>query len=390
MDVASFFMNIIFSVDGIKFPLTGIGRYTYHLAYSLKQMSGIEQLNFFSGMKCSGSLPQVDHINNSKILTAIKRVVIKNHFAIQLIDYLREAKQELYLKPYGGWIFHGANFYLPNFSGLSICTIHDLSVYNWPEYHPEGRVFYLRKQIARALKRANHLIAVSEYVRQEIITQFGWPSTKITSIPEACSDEFKPRSHEDIAPFLKKYHVTPSSYSLYIGTIEPRKNITTLLDAYERLPLTIRNRWPLIIAGHEGWKSEGLHERMQQAQKQGWVRYLGFVSQQDLPLLYAGARLFIFPSLYEGFGLPILEAMASGVPVICSDAASLPEVAGDAAMLFSPHNVDELTDKILQGLEDQVWQKLAVQKGLQRSAQFSWQRCAEQTVDVYKKVSGLV
>jgi alpha-1,3-rhamnosyl/mannosyltransferase len=175
-------------------------------------------------------------------------------------------------------------------------------------------------------------------------------------------------------------------YSLFVGTIEPRKNIETLLDAYSRLPLELRKRWPLVLTGYHGWRNESIHQRLESAKREGWAFYLGFVPSEDLPLLFAGARLFTFPSLYEGFGLPVLEAMSSGVPVVCSNSSSLPEVAGDAALMCDAKDTETLTDLIRRGLEDDAWRASAVEQGLLHAAGFSWERCALETLQVYQKV----
>lgn len=178
----------------------------------------------------------------------------------------------------------------------------------------------------------------------------------------------------------------PNQYCLFTGSIEPRKNIETLLDAYERLPLELRLNIPLVISGFKGWSSEGLHQRFERGQKAGWLRYLGYTKSADLPLLFAGARSFLFPSLYEGFGLPVLEAMASGVPVVCSDSASLPEVVGDCALMCAAMDVETLTQLIQKSIEDEVWREEARIKGLNRAKHFSWQRCAQETILAYQQV----
>ena len=185
---------------------------------------------------------------------------------------------------------------------------------------------------------------------------------------------------------LKRYQLEYQGYSLFVGTIEPRKNIVTLLDAYARLPVSVRRQWPLILTGYKGWQSEAIHARIKDAERQGWARYLGFLPAEDLPGLYAGARLFAFPSLYEGFGLPVLEAMSSGVPVVCSDSSSLPEVVGSAALMCAPMDVETLAMNLLKGLEDNIWRTQAVTQGLQQSAGFSWERCAQETIAVYQKL----
>jgi alpha-1,3-rhamnosyl/mannosyltransferase len=186
---------------------------------------------------------------------------------------------------------------------------------------------------------------------------------------------------------LTRYELHADGYSLYAGTIEPRKNIDTLLDAYSSLSPSLRNRIPLVLCGYRGWGGEKLHVRIESAVREGWVKFLGYVPDYDLPKLFSGARLFVFPSLYEGFGLPVLEAMSSGTPVISSNAASLPEVAGDAATLFNPLDAEALRELLTQGLEDKDWRQAARHKGLLRAKEFSWEKCAEKTLSVYKELT---
>lgn len=223
-------------------------------------------------------------------------------------------------------------------------------------------------------------------MRQELADYFNWPLDRIHAVPLASSPQFHPRSPDALREALARHGLQPGGYSLFVGTIEPRKNIVSLLDAYSRLPLALRQRWPLILTGYHGWRSEAIHDRIAQAQQQGWAHYLGFVASADLPLLFAGARLFTFPSHYEGFGLPVLEAMSSGVPVVCSNSSSLPEVAGPAALMCAPDDVEGLTALLQKGLEDEAWRATAVQQGLLHAGGFSWERCAQATVEVYKSV----
>jgi glycosyltransferase involved in cell wall biosynthesis len=381
-------MKVVLSIDPIRFPLTGIGRYTFELAQQLKKHSQIEQLCFLSGRRIVHELPEVaQSATSSPSFTAnLRRKILQNTAAVEMYRLVLPLIKQHALCNYSDYVFHGPNFYLPPFAGHSVCTFHDLSIFTWAHCHPPERVRYMRKEIALTLKRADMLITDSEYTRQEVASYFSWPLEKIRAVPLACSADFRPRTSAELIPLLQKHGLKPEGYCLYVGTIEPRKNLEALLDAYSILPLSIKRQWPLVMIGYRGWRSEQLHARIEAAIEEGWARYLGFADAAELPLFFAGARLFVFPSLYEGFGLPVLEAMASGVPVVCSNSSSLPEVAGDAAAMCEPKDIDALSSRIKAGLEDEQWRSDAKRKGLEHAGSFSWQRCAEETVEVYRKV----
>jgi len=381
-------MKVILSIDPVRFPLTGIGRYTFELARHLKEISQIEHLRFFSGYRFSNDLPEP--MLSAKVSASsrvnLRSTILKSNVAVEMYRLLSPPLKRYVLSSYSNHIYHGPNFYLPPFNGPSVCTFHDLSMFTWAHCSPPERVRYMRKEIALTLKRADMLITDSEYTRQEVASYFNWPLEKIRAVPLACSSDFRPRRPEELSSVLRKHNLLLGGYSLYVGTIEPRKNLDVLLDAYAMLPKAMRLQWPLVLIGFHGWRSEQLHARIESAVSEGWVRYLGFVNADELPLIYAGARIFVFPSLYEGFGLPILEAMASGIPVVCSNASTLPEVAGDAAAMCEPQDVDTLSDLIKMGLEDDIWRNKAISKGILQAAGFSWQRCAEETAAVYREV----
>lgn len=378
-------MRIILSVEPVRFPLTGIGRYTYELASELQKRPEIASFKLFSGTRYLPSLPSAS--NHSSTSHGFKRMVQQSAVAMELYRLLMPWLRARALRHDADHLYHGPNFFIPPFAGRSVATFHDLSPFTWTQCHDPKRVRYLQKELRATLDRADALITDSEFTRRELAAFSGWPVERIHSVPLASSGDFRPRTACDLQETLDRHGLQPGGYSLYVGTIEPRKNIETLLDAYRRLPLELRRRWPLVLAGYKGWQSEEIHSRIEAAQHEGWARYLGFVSGTDLPLLFAGARLFAFPSHYEGFGLPVLEALSSGVPVVCSNSSSLPEVAGDAALMCEPLDVEALTGLLRQGLEDESWRALAVAKGMQHAASFSWRRCASQTVDVYKAVA---
>lgn len=377
-------MKVILNVEPIRFPLTGIGRYTYELAKALRTSSCIDELKLFSATRFLQELPQSDLKDNP--VHGLKRIVQKSYLAMEAYRLLMPWLRSKALRKHGDYIYHSPNFFLPVFPGRKVATFHDLSPFTWSECHDPVKVRYLQKELRTTLNRADRLITDSEFTRCELAEFSGLAMDKIHAVPLASAPEFQPYPEVDLQPLLKRYQLEYQGYSLFVGTIEPRKNIVTLLDAYARLPVSVRRQWPLILTGYKGWQSEAIHARIKDAERHGWARYLGFLPAEDLPGLYAGARLFAFPSLYEGFGLPVLEAMSSGVPVVCSDSSSLPEVVGSAALMCAPMDVETLAMNLLKGLEDNIWRTQAVTQGLQQSAGFSWERCAQETIAVYQKL----
>ncbi|AIS11887.1 mannosyltransferase [Pseudomonas chlororaphis subsp. aurantiaca] len=377
-------MKLVLSVEPIRFPLTGIGRYAYELALRLQQSPEITDLKFFAGRRFLSALPTASEESGNGY--GLKRAVQKSFLAVEAYRLLMPLLRKRALKGYGDFLYHSPNYYLPPFAGRSVATFHDLSPFTWAHCHTPQLARYLQKELKTTLLRADALITDSEYTRCELAKYFSWPIERIHTVPLASSADFHPRSPESLRDTLGRHGLESGGYSLFVGTIEPRKNIDTLLDAYSRLPMAVRTRWPLILTGYHGWRNDAIHARLEAARREGWARYLGFVPSEDLPLLFAGAHLFAFPSLYEGFGLPVLEAMSSGVPVVCSNSSSLPEVAGPAALMCEPMDVDTLTAHLQKGLEDEAWRRSAVEQGLQHAAEFSWERCAWETMQVYKKV----
>lgn len=378
-------MKVVLSVEPVRFPLTGIGRYAYELAKGLQASDQISELKLFSGTRFLPGLPEP--VNESGGAHGLKRLVQKSNLAMEAYRVLMPLLRKHALKEHEEFIYHGPNFFLPPFPGRKVATFHDLSPFKWSECFDPAKVRYLQKEFEKTLKTADALITDSEFTRHELAEFAGWPLEKIHVVPLAAGPEFRPRTEEEILPVMKRYGLKYQDYSLFVGTIEPRKNIIRLLDAYELLPKIVRQRWPLILTGYRGWRSEDIHSRIKEAEREGWAKYLGFLPAEDLPLLFSGAKTFVFPSLYEGFGLPVLEAMQSQVPVVCSDAASLPEVAGDAALLVSPENTEGLAQEILRGLTDENVGKFLKERSAERSRQFNWKRCSKETAAVYKKAN---
>lgn len=384
-------LKVIISIDSIKYPITGIGRYTYELVRELSKNNGIKDLLFLRGAELIDGLPDFKEIHQGQSHShlykrKLKSFLQKSNLIFELYRHCNTWQQSNVLKRKKDYIYHSTNFFLPKFDGLKVATFHDLSPFKYPECNSKQHNKYLKKRLLHTINFADYLITDSEYTRKEISDYFNYPINKITAVPLACSDNYYPRDENELLGIFKQYDLSYKQYSLFVGTIEPRKNISSLIDAYALLPLALRRKYPLVITGYQGWKSEDIHQKMQKAEIEGWLHYLGYVPSDHLPLLYAGARIFIFPSLYEGFGLPLLESMASGTPVLSSHSSSLLEVGGEAVSFFDPLDVYGLSKLIEEGLEDEAWQQTAIKRGFEQVDKFSWERCAQETVAVYKKM----
>jgi alpha-1,3-rhamnosyl/mannosyltransferase len=244
----------------------------------------------------------------------------------------------------------------------------------------------MTRRIGESIRRADCVISDSEYGRQEILAEFNLPPEKVVSVLLAAGSGFSPVAADRLPAVLKPFGFLPQQYILSVGTLEPRKNLTTAIRAYARLPEVIRAETPLVIAGMKGWRTEGLDKEVAALIDKGQIRRLGYVPDEALPALYSGARVFVYPSLYEGFGLPPLEAMACGAPVIVSNRSSLPEVVGDTGLQVDALDVDGLAQAMSQIIEDDALRASLRQLGMERAKSFSWRRCAEETLAVYRKV----
>ncbi len=381
-------MKVLLGTDAIHYPLTGIGRYAYELATRLPNVEDIKNLHYLYGKNVLKKLPQRPIEGSIPVVNQrLRRIVRSIPRATTIYHQVKTMLQKQVLNKFHDNVFHGPNYYLPLHKGPCVATFHDLSIFLWPECHPKARVQNMQKALPEIIKRVHVLITDSEFTRLEMAHFFNFPLNRIITAPLAASSNFRPLNAVETSPYLTKLGLKFGAYSLFVGTLDPRKNIDLLLDAYKRLPYQLKMKIPLVIAGFEGWKSEKTIQTLREGEKAGWARYLNFVDEAFLPALYAGAKVFLYPSRYEGFGLPVLEAMAAGVPVICSNAASLPEVASGAALLIPVEDMDLLSDSILRALEDDEWCKTASLKGVERARDFSWEKTVTDTLKAYRLAS---
>lgn len=366
-------MRIALTVEALTPHLSGIGRYVWELAQRIGAEPSVEDVAFYR----SGAWIA----DPARLLAEGGSVAPVSRFRVP-----RWAKKWHNSRMASGRLFHGPNYFLPDGVDHGVVTVHDLSVFRFPETHPAARLQHFERAFADTVARATHIITDSETVRNEVIAFTGKSSDRVTAVPLGVAPAFRAYAPAVLAPVLATAGLVAGEYALCVSTLEPRKKIAELLNAWRTLPVAVRRHWLLVIAGGAGWLSDDLKATLARGESEGWVRYLGYVAEDDLPALYAGATLFVYPSIYEGFGLPPVEAMACGVPVIVSNGSCLPEVTRGAAMLVDPDDQAAFTRALEKGLTDDYWRSEAREAGLRVAATYCWERCARETVAVYETV----
>jgi glycosyltransferase involved in cell wall biosynthesis len=282
-------------------------------------------------------------------------------------------------------LFHATEHLLPPLRGVpTVLTVHDMIFKLFPEHQKRLNFWYLNATMPLYCRRADAILTVSRSSKRDIVAHYGLDPAKVTVVYEAASPEFVP-APGDAADEVRRRYGLPDRFLIFVGTIEPRKNLTRLVEALQHLRdggLTA----PLLVVGAKGWLYDDLFRRLEELEVRDAVHFPGYVPGPDLPLLYSAATAAVMPSVYEGFGLPVLEAMACGTPVISANASSLPELGGEAACYFDPYDVEAMARAIRA-----VWTRAELraemgQQGLAQAAKFSWKRAAEETLAVYDRL----
>ncbi len=263
-----------------------------------------------------------------------------------------------------------------------IVTVYDLSFLHFPEQFPRLQRWYLTSQTGRSCRQARRVITISEASRQDVHRFFGVPLTQIVVVYPGVDGRYRPLPAPEIAAFRRREQL-PERFVLHVGTLQPRKNIPVLLEAFAQLPDPDLH---LVLAGGKGWLFEDIFRRVQRLGLEQRVRFTGYVADEDLPLWYNAAALFVFPSVYEGFGMPVVEAMACGTPVVASRSSSIPEAAGSAGLLFDPQNAAELAERMASVLNDPALSATMQQQGVAQAANFSWEQAGRDTAVLYRQV----
>lgn len=361
---------------------TGVGNYIFYLLRELLQDARVEDvvgvygLRFYQREELMGLLFPKDTSSPSPDKGRSGGVSLLRR--LPGIREIRGAAQALRLKlqwsRYQDYVFWGGNYYLPPLKGLkSVVTVHDLSHLHYPEFHPADRVKFLKRYLPGVIQRASAVTVVSEATRQDVLESLG----TIIKLPPLFVVTPAAAWGDSSTEVRVKYQL-PERFILSVGTLEPRKNVARLLAAYKSLEPELQQAWPLLLVGDKGWLTETLASSLEQESQ---VRWLGYVPDEDMWGLHQAAGVFVYVSLFEGFGMPVLEAMCSGVPVLTSKVSSMPEVAGAAAMLVNPLSVDDIADSLRTLLQDDDLRFALAASGVARASQFSWQLSASHFLD---------
>ncbi len=375
-------MRVALNATSLLSPLTGIGQYTKQLVISMKLLHEVSfNLFYANGWNDElrhKALPKAG-LGFAKSFRRIFPGFYDFSRIVQQLHFSREVNQRHYD------LYHEPNFLPFNFKGPTIVTVHDLSWIRYPETHPKERVQAMNKYFEPAIRKASLLLTDSEFVKQELINVFNISESKIQAVALGVGSDFRPRSTKETYEYLNSMGLFHGQYFILVGTIEPRKNIEAALSAFIALPKRVRQKTPLVLVGIAGWKTSALQKQIRSLEGSGEIKYLGYVPAEYLFILVSGACALIYPSLYEGFGLPPLEAMASGVPVIASNSSAIPEVVGDGGILLHPSDVNGFKDAMLTLSTTPEIRKQLSCNALGRSELFSWHQCALGTLDAYKR-----
>ncbi|MBZ5636508.1 MAG: glycosyltransferase family 4 protein [Acidobacteriia bacterium] len=359
-------MRITIDATSALVRSAGVKSYIYHWLRSLRrQAAASDEIRAFPLL---GDWSHLDHEHSVLPLapTILRLGVLHaaNVFGPPVLDLLLR----------GTDVFHAGNLVrqAPSRSRLT-ATIHDLTSWIMPEVHRQSTLRADENFAERILKRADGLIAVSENTRQDAIRMLGIDPKRIRTIHSGVAEEY----------FDARPRPPAKPYVLFVGTVEPRKNLNTLLDAWKSMKPDVREHFDLVIAGPEGWNSSGTVARVRQE-----ADYLGYVPEADMPGLVAGASLFIYPSLYEGFGFPVVQAMAANVPVLTSRISCLPEITGDAAAFVDPRSPSGMAAQLTRLLESPEERALLAKLGRAQAERYRWERCAKESLEFFREIAG--
>ena len=376
-------MKIGFDVDSLTIKSGGIGRYAVNLINQiLKIFPQDPQNEVFIFSHCSFDydlIAKYPHLKFVDKYTHVKSNVLRKGALLPV------SIRSLKLDVFHGLDHIGIPFLYKHKACRYVVTIHDLITRVYPDKFTLRHRLIQNRLLPLVLNKADKIIANSLSTRNDIIKFYPRHAGKIEVIYEGVEPKFAPGRPADIKPVLGKYGID-FKYLLFLGTIEPRKNITGVIEAFTRLKQRGYAELKLVITGRKGWHYKGILKKLDNSAFVQDIVFTDFIDDDDLAAVYSGAEILLYPSLYEGFGLPVIEAMACGLPVITSNVSSLPEVAGDAAVLINPAEVEEMVSAIEKLMKNPGLKAELREKGLEQAGRFSWEQAAEKTLKLFENI----
>jgi glycosyltransferase involved in cell wall biosynthesis len=376
-------MKICIDVSAAVHRRAGLGRYAQELTRALVAQGEHEYTAFYHQRGQAHLEPPIDRMPQLGTRFSVKPwrlLTMLTHFSGVPLMERKFRRFDL---------FHATEHLLPQLRNVrTVFTLHDLIFHFDPGSHLPLNRMYLNLMMPRFLREASAIIAVSESTRRDAVSVYGVPADKIHVIAEGVDARFKPVTHPGRLAHVRNTYELPQQFVLFVGTIEPRKNLTILFEAIASRRERGLPTWKLVIVGKPGWLYEPIYRRVAELGLQDSVHFAGYVGDHDLPALYSAATLVAMPSRYEGFGLPVLEAMACGTPVISSNTSSLPEVAGEAALLVPPDDTRAWDEALTRVMSDDALRVSLRERGLAHAARFTWEQAARQTADLYCRTVG--
>jgi glycosyltransferase involved in cell wall biosynthesis len=378
-------VRIVFDGQPLLPPLSGIGHYTSQLVRALARADASHEYLLFHlhPVRRPSVQPRMDFTEPAV------RMVWQGWWTSVRARVLRKLGRatpvESFVGPFD--VFHATNYLFAHeiAAARRVVTVHDLTLLLFPDWHPTDRLRQMVPRLIRSLAAADHIVVDSAATREDLLKELAVDAGRVSVVPLAADPTFRPLPRAQVAPTLHRLGLEVGGYLLFVGTLEPRKNLVRLFDALEAAGPDIG---PLVVAGADGWGSQEIRKRMRRLEGSGRVNYLGYVDDAARPALMSGARAFVYPSLYEGFGLPPLEAMACGTPVLTSPVSSIPEVVGDAALLVGPEDTPSIADALRRLWTDADLRAALSERGLAQAARFSWDRTAVRMLEIYRTVAG--
>lgn len=382
-------MTIGIDISALTIKRTGVGNYSLSILESVLSLDKKNNYVLFAFVFSGESF-----IRESSLVKFpnVKLKIYRTHRGLlrRLWHFIPFASADFFYK--GVDFLHLSDiFYLPTRRIPTLATIYDLTPSLFPHYHYARNIEFHNRRNKFIAKHAKLVITLSQNSKKDINNVMGMPASKIRVIPGAISDKYYPiKNRTLIQKVLRKYHLKEGQYFLFIGTIEPRKNIEGILQAYAKIRNQIKSPFKVVIIGEKAWGWKNLQKNIKKLNLEKKILVTGYIPDADLVPIINGAKLFIYPSFYEGFGLPVLEAMACGIPVISSNTSSLPEVIGDSGFMVDPNDHNKLASYMLKIIHDTKLHAKLSKKALERSKLFSWKSSAQKTLKVYEEMKEFI